>query len=89
MEHRNAADGAIVAQNPETVEFRLERDVLGAAAGGVEDLHSYDRGDPQAIVDDRLLDEFAGERREPPPRRRVDDERRVATQQLGSVHRSR
>ena len=37
----------------EPVEFHLERDVLGAAASGVEDLHSYDRGDPQTIANDR------------------------------------
>jgi hypothetical protein len=57
--HRGVGHRAIVANDPQRVELGLERDVLGAAARGVEDLHPHDRGDPQPVVDDRCLKEGA------------------------------
>jgi len=61
---------AITAQDPQRVELHFECEILGAAARGVEDLHSHDRRDPEPVGEDRSADEraeFGGKGRDPPP----------------------
>jgi len=87
--HGRVRYGAIVAQDPQRVELGLEREMFGAGASGVENLHPHDRRDPEPVVTDGLLEhraELAWQRERPPPRRRVRDERRAAAEQLNGIH---
>ena len=89
--HRGVRDAAVVAQDPQGVELEFQRDVFGAAAGGVEDLHPHDRRDPEAISEDRFLNERAKitwQRRHPPPGGCVGDKRCVPAQQLPLIQGS-
>jgi len=87
--HDRVRYGAIVAQDPQRVELGLEREMFGAGASGVENLHPHDRRDPQPVVADGLLEhraELAWQRECPPPRGCVRDERRVAAEQVNRLH---
>lgn len=55
--HRGVCDGAVVADDAQRVQFGFKRDVLETGARRVQDLHSNDWRDPQAIIADRMLHE--------------------------------